>query len=65
MRCFRDCFGGHLGALDGGFGACGRLLRIVGARASELFVVRVGREPQRVNNQMHDVRLSALVRVIE
>ena len=36
----------------------------LGARASEFFVVRIGREPQRVTNQVHDVRLSALFRVI-
>ena len=37
----------------------------LGARASEFFGVPVGREPQRVTNQVHDVRLSALFRIIE
>jgi hypothetical protein len=53
--------------LDGEFGAFERLLRIVWVRrASAFFVVLGGHEPQRATNQgVHDVRLSALVRVVE
>jgi hypothetical protein len=53
---------GNLGTLDGEFGAFERLLR---TRASDFFVVRIGGEPQRITNQVHDVKLSALFRVIE
>ena len=56
----------RLNTHDGEFGAFETaVVDRLFARASEFFVLLMGREPQRVTNQVHHVRLSALFRVIE